>query len=331
MKNLEYVIGSEAVDTVKLSNHYKDSDEALDFIHSAKRQIRIALKFTIRKARSVQTCKMVCNEVKPNDPIYKMAIEQISIVGRIQIVRCKTIESALEITEIACHDQELQIIALYKAVDLLTSFNDIEKIIDKLVDNKELEGYFWDKALKIARSYTDYGLIIDYVPKRRHLRYILKTAQLKQKKTLRIILGNKTLNELGELYYEPDFKNAKKEIRKIFIKIFDEKLSSAITFNNYKELLQLFEDFGKPLVPIRNSDELLAPMLRLAESFSQAQFVYNSAYNNKAIRTLSLIIMNDCADNDIRYRKVAEKPEFNIIEGELPNWLINARQKLYEI
>ena len=331
MKSLDYVIGSEVVDTVKLSNHYKDSDEALDFVHSAKRQIRIALKFTIRNATSVQTCKAACNEVKPNDPIYKMAIERMSIVGRSQIIGCKTIESALEISDIASHDQKLQNIAIYKAVDLLTSFDNIEKIIDKLIDDKDLEEYFWDKALKIARSYTDHGLIIDCIPKNRHLRYILKTAQLKQKKTLRIILGNKTLNELGELYYEPDFEDAKKEIRKIFIKMFDEKLSSAVIFNDYKELLQLFEDFGRPLVPIRNSNEFLEPMLRLAESFSQAQFVYNSAYNNKAIRALSLIIMNDCADNDIKYRKVAEKPEFSIIEGELPNWLMNARQKIYEI
>jgi len=330
MKNERNVISSEAVDTVTLDNRYTDSNEALGFVHSAKYQVRIALKFAIRNATNVQMCQAVCKEVKPNDPIHKMAIERMSVVGRNQIFACDTVESALEIADIAIHDPKLQNIAIYRAVDLLTSFDKIEQIIDKLIDDKALEEYFWDKALKIARSYADFDLIIDNVPRHRHLWYVLNTARLKQKKALRIILENKSLNELGELYYDDDFETAKKEIRNVFVKGFNEKRASAISFESHKELFRLFEDFGKPLVPVRKANVFLEPMLRLAESFSQAQFVYNCARNNEAIRILSLIIMKDCADNEIRYRIVTKKPEFDIIEGVLPDWLLKARQKIYE-
>lgn len=344
-------MNSIGVEPVVLVNDYRDFNEAIGYCNEIDRGRSIALYSTLRYADTVQECEIICNKVieaslinrntlakMPQEAqnrvaekikIYKGALTRMSQVGRIQVEHCQTIDEAIEIKTIASRDIDLQSLAIYKAIDLMTEFKDVYKIIDHIPSTDyEMDAYFWKRALEIAIDYEDFNLIIAKSPRSIHERWLKKAAKIKQAKIMKKTLANSTLKELGELFYNPVYSAEKSAIRKKYAEIFYEKLKKADDFSSYRKLFEMYEMYGG-LAPRCNDNTFLEPMLRLSENFGYAKFVYDAAIN-KRFRTLALAQMCSTAITDFQKNIAKSKPEFKIIAGTWPQWLYEMHHKIFE-
>lgn len=277
---------------------------------------QLAIADAVELASTVQDCQTVCQMTPLGSDIHKAAFTRMREIGQKQLLKCETVNDALEISTIARRERVLRIAALYKALELAKDFNEVKLVSKRHLGNDDLTKLVWSKMLKLAKNYGDLNYFVNHIPAGIGLSDLREKAIKKREVVFeKAISDADTLSELARLYGLPEYVSAKSRIRFEFNELYQSLKSQLQDFESTKKLLLEIDSCRKVLgAHSKSRYDLLKLMLKFAENFNQAQFVYKKANNSSDIKVFALKCMSEFADKNAQREIVERAPEFYKID-----------------
>lgn len=301
--------GSRAVDYVTFGEAIQRHIEAFEVS-------QLAITDAVELASTVQDCQTVCQMTPPGSEVHKAAFTRMREIGQKQLLKCKTVDDAIEISIIARRERVLRIAALYKALELATDFSEAKLVSKRHLGNDDLTKLVWSKMLKLAKNYSDLNYFVNHIPAGIGLLDLREKAIKKREIVFeRAISDADTLSELARLYNLPEYISAKSRIRFEFNELYQSLKSQLQDFESTKKLLLEIDSCRKVLgAHSRSRYDLLKLMLKFAENFDQAYFVYKKTNSSSDIKVFALKCMSEFADKNAQREIVERAPEFSKID-----------------